>query len=394
MIEIAAQALPLRWRLQRRADYSRFRGHIFRSAAVLLALFLAAAAFAASGRSPLDLARQVVSTTLGSTYGRQELLLLATPIILNGAAFSLGMHMRLFNLGLEGQLYMGAFFGAAVGLHLHGPSWLMLPLIFLAGILGGALYALVPALMRIELGVSEILTTLLMNPLAIQWATYVGMVAWRDTSMLGVSSNATARLPLELPILPGGTPVGILLAVLVVVGMWLALTRTTWGYEVISIGANRGAAQFAGMPVARNMLVVMLLSGAIAGLSGVHELTAVDHQFSGRISPGYGWFGIDAAILAGDAPLALLPWGLFLALVLYAGIVLKAQGLSIGLVLALTGLILLFASIGEVAANYRLVRAGRPEQETGLERAGREGGGPSSPERACPEPDVGPDRAS
>ena len=359
-IETLVNSLPLSWKLERRASYSRARGHLFRILAVLLALVLTGIVIEASGESALAMAGSVLRSTLGSRYGWQQLLLLATPLILNGTAFLLGIRMQLFNFGLEGQLYIGAFAAAGVGLNLQGPPWLMVPLMLLASAAGGSLYAAVPALMRIYSGVSEILTTLLMNPLAIQWATYIGMIAWRDRiSIVGGTSNATPRVPYELPVVGGDFSSGILIAILAVIGVWIAFSSTVWGYEVTSIGANRGAAEFAGMPVVRKMLVVMMLSGALAGLSGAIELLGAAHRYSGRLSPGYGWLGIDVAILAGGEPLPLIAWGLFLALILNGGTVLKVQGLSVDLVIALTGLILLLASIGEVLANYRLVPVSR-----------------------------------
>ena len=273
----------LGWRLQRRADYSRLRGHLWRIAAVLVALLLAGIAIQAGGQSALDMARNVGQATLGSAYGWQQLLILATPLILTGAAFLIGIRMQLFNFGLEGRLYMGAFAATAVGLYLPAPAWLAVPLMLVVGAAAGAAFALIPALMRAYTGTSEILTTLLLNPLAIQWAAYIGMSAWRDTtSLAGATSNATASLPYELPGLWGDLQIGIVLAVLAVIGLWLAFANTSWGYEVISIGANRNAARYGGMSVVRNMLLVMLMSGGLAGLAGVTELLSVAHRFSGQ----------------------------------------------------------------------------------------------------------------
>ena len=179
------------WKLQRRSDYSRWRGYAFKLLAVVLALLITAAALKASGKSPLELARTLITTSLTTEFGRKQLLRLATPLIFNGAAFLIASRMQLFNLGLEGQLYIGGFAAVAVGLFVSGPPAVIILLMLLSAMVAGALYSLIPAAMRIKAGVSEILTTLLLNPLAIQFASYIGIDVWRDRSAVGGSANTT-----------------------------------------------------------------------------------------------------------------------------------------------------------------------------------------------------------
>jgi ABC-type uncharacterized transport system permease subunit len=367
------EALSFRgWKLQRRTDYSAARGVLFKILAVILALLITGIVIQASGESALAMGKRVLESTLGSNYGLQQWLVLATPLMLTGAALLIGTRMLAFNFGLEGQLFVGAWAAAAIGLHLNAPPWLAFILMFVGGALAGALLAFVPAIMRIKAGISEILTTLLLNFVAIQFTLYFAMDAWRDWGT-AVNLGATTPIPYVLPALWGHLHIGILIAVFLVVGSYLALEGTVWGYEVTSIGANRTTAEFAGIAVTKHMLVIMLLSGAFAGVSGVIELTGVAHRLSAAVSAGYGWTGINVAILAGNSPLAIIPWGLFLALILNAGFVLQAQGLSVNVVLAVTGLILLLVSVGEIVANYSLVRISQ------LERAEDVGAGPEEP---------------
>jgi|TARA_B100001971_G_scaffold209832_1_gene234121 simple sugar transport system permease protein len=364
MIEKVFNLVSPRWKLQRRGDYSQLRGYGFKILAVVLALLIAAWALETTGESSLELAKMLLDTSLKSEYGRKQLFQLATPLIFNGAAMLLALRMQLFNVGLEGQLYMGAFAAVAVGLNVSGPPSLVLLLMFLAGMTGGALYALIPALMRVKAGVSEILTTLLLNPLAIQIAAYIGMDVWRDDSALAGSSNATQAVPFNFPSNFGEVNFGFILAVIFVIGIWLVSTKTTWGYEVTAGGSNIGAAKYSGMPVIRNMLIVMLLSGALAGISGMVQLTEVTHRFSNRLSNNLGWMGVNVAVLTGTDSLALVPWGLFLALILFSGTILKTRGIMDEVVIAVTGLILLLTSVGEVLANYRLVNIAKLEEES------------------------------
>ena len=347
------------WKLQRRSDYSKLRGYSFKILAVVISLLIASLVLKADGHSPLELAKSVIQSIIGSDTGRKQYLRLATPLIINGAAMLLCIRMRLFNFGLEGQLYAGAFIATTIGLYVNGPPILMLTLMFLGGLLGGAIYAFIPAVMRIKGGVSEILSTLLLNPLAIQFAAYIGMGVWRDLSPAGATSNATPAVPYTFPTLFGGVNIGFIIAVLVVILLWIALSNTIWGYEVTAIGASSDAARYSGMSVVKNMFLVMLISGALAGISGMVELVEGTHRYSARLSQSYGWQGINVAILAGFDPLAILPWGLFLAVILSAGTILKVKGISVDMVIALTGLILLLTSIGEVVANYRLIPVSR-----------------------------------
>jgi ABC-type uncharacterized transport system permease subunit len=217
------------------------------------------------------------------------------------------------------------------------------------------------------------------------------MELWRDMSTSSITLLATKNIPYRLPILTGNLYIGILIAVLIVAILAFILSKTKWGYELTSIGANRRAAEFAGMPVVKHLMTVMLLSGAIAGIAGVIELTSTVDRLSGAISQGYGYIGVNVAILAGSSALALLPFGLFMAMVLNAGIVLQAQGLSVHIVLALTGVILFFASIGEVTSSYRFVR-NTPSQTNEKTDSGK---GSSSPQkkRKVLKNDFGPEKA-
>jgi hypothetical protein len=169
---------------------------------------------------------------------------------------------------------------------------------------------------------------------------------------------ATPRIPYELPTVLGSRlHLGFLIPILVAGAMELWFRYTRMGYEVRMTGANRRTAEFAGIPVVRHIVVVMCASAAIAGIAGTIEVAGTAHRLTGVISNGYGFLGFLIAVLANNSPLPMLLAGVLVAVLLNAGISLQVQGLSIHIVTAITGLILLFAAIGDVAARYRLVRA-------------------------------------
>jgi simple sugar transport system permease protein len=277
-------------------------------------------------------------------------------MLLTGAAVVLGGKMLLWNCGAEGQLLIGAWAATGIGLFVTGPTPFMLLLMMLCAALAAGLFALVPAWMRIKFGISEILSTILLNYVALYWIISFTQGPWRDTSSASSGMFYSFRVPYELPFLTGNLNIGIVIAVLLVIVLSIVLGGSLWGYEIKSVGANLKAANFAGIPYKRHMFLIMFLSGAIAGLAGGLQLAGVANRLSSTLSVSYGWNGLLVAILAGDSFLALIPYSLFMALLLNGGIVLQTQGLSVFVITALTGLILLLASIGEIAASYRLVR--------------------------------------
>jgi simple sugar transport system permease protein len=336
-------------------DVPVWRSLSIRFLSIALALVLVGITLKLTGMEPLALGRKALQQTLGSTYGIQQALILATPLTLTGLAVAIGMRMRLWNIGAEGQFYLGAFMATAVALFIVGPSWLMLVVMFLAGALGGALWILVPALLRAYWNINEIITTLLLNFVSVQLVTHFAIGPWRDTGASILS--ATRRLPYELPILGDSyLTAGIFVPLLVAAALTLMIRNTQWGYEVRIIGDSRGVAEFAGIPVLRHILIVMLISGAIAGLGGMVEVAGTAHRLSGTISNSYGYMGIIVAALANGSPLGIILAGFLLAVLLNAGIVLQTSGLSVSAMLAINGVILIFAAVGEVAAQYSLTR--------------------------------------
>jgi simple sugar transport system permease protein len=305
------------------------------------------------------MARRAVQVTFGTSRGIEEAAVLATPLLLTGLGVALGLRMGLWNVGVEGQLFMGAWAATGVGLFVRGPEPLLLTMMFVAAALAGALWVLIPALARAQWNISEILTTLLLNFVAIYWVTYFTMGPWRDT--VGAVLTATFKVPYTLPRLVGPLTIGILIAIFIAILLSFALRHTRWGYEISIIGGNRRAAEFAGMPVTRHILTTLLLSGGVAGIAGAIEIAGTMHRLSSTISNGYGYLGIVVCALGNASPVPMIVIAYLLASLLNAGIVLQTQGLSVNAMLAVNGLILIFAAVGEMASQYQIVRK-EPEE--------------------------------
>jgi simple sugar transport system permease protein len=304
--------------------------------------------------------RQMAAASLGSWFALSETLTRATPLILTGLAVAVAFRARLWNIGAEGQLYLGAVAAVAVGSGaVAAPPELLVPLLLAASAAAGALFMLGPTWLKLRLGVDEVVTTLLLNYVAL---LLVGMLLegpMQDPMSLGWPQSTPVVAGAELPRLVERTRVhaGLLVALAAAALVWLYLERTVWGFEARAVGGNARAARFAGMPVARVLLRTGLVSGALAGLAGAGEVAGLKGYLTQDLSPGFGYSGIVVAMLA-----QLNPLGVVLAAVFVAAVFVGADGMSrtVGvpsyiadLVVALALLTMLLAGL---VIRYRLRR--------------------------------------
>ena len=266
----------------------------------------------------------------GSVFALSETLTRAIPLMLTGLAATVAFKARLFNIGAEGQLYVGALAAVAVG-GLHGGTGLALPqpllfvLMMLAAALAGALLLLGPALLKARLGVDEVVTTLLLNFIVLLLVSLMLDGPMKDPSAMGWPQSVALMSELELSKLIPQTRVhsGLLWACALAVGLWALMKYTVLGFDLRAVGANARAAAFAGVPVTRTVVLVALLSGALAGLAGAIEVAGRTSYLTLDMSPGYGYSGIVIAMLA-----ALHPLGVVAASVFVAGVLVGADSMS------------------------------------------------------------------
>jgi simple sugar transport system permease protein len=266
----------------------------------------------------------------GSRFALTETLTRATPLILTGLAAAVAFRARLFNIGAEGQLYAGALAAVAVG-GLHGGSgfdvsaWLLFPLMIAAAMLAGALWLLGPALLKSRLGVDEVVTTLLLNFIALLVVSAMLDGPMKDPGAMGWPQSVALQESLQLGKLIERSRVhtGLLVALALALLLWALLRFTTLGFQIRAVGANARAAAFAGMPVQAVGLKVALLSGALAGLAGALEVAGRTGYVTLDMSPGYGYSGIVIAMLA-----MLNPLGVVAAAVFVAGMLVGADSMS------------------------------------------------------------------
>lgn len=266
----------------------------------------------------------------GSLFAWSETATRAIPLMLTGLSAAVAFRARLFNIGAEGQLYAGALAAVAVG-GLHGGTgfelspWLLMPLMMLAAALAGALLLLGPALMKARLGVDEVVTTLLLNFVVLLAVSWLLDGAMKDPMALGWPQSVALQDALQFDKLIAQTRVhtGLPLALGLAVAAWALLKYTVLGFDIRALGANARAAQFAGVPVTRTVVLVALLSGGLAGLAGAFEVAGRTAYVTLDMSPGYGYSGIVIAMLA-----ALHPLGVVVASVFVAGVLVGADSMS------------------------------------------------------------------
>ncbi len=266
----------------------------------------------------------------GSQFALTETLTRATPLSLTGLAAAVAFRARFFNIGAEGQLYLGALAAVAVGGMHDGSGWaLPAPLLFFgmmaAAMLAGAAWLSIAAVLRTRLAVDEVVTTLLLNFVVLLFVSWMLDGPMKDPTAMGWPQSVALLPDLELSKLVARTRLhsGLLIAIGAAVGLWALLRFTVLGFEMRAVGANAEAARFAGIRVDRTVLKTAIWSGALAGLAGAIEVAGRTSYVTLDMSPGYGYTGIVVAMLA-----ALNPLGVVLAAVFIAGMFVGADSMS------------------------------------------------------------------
>jgi simple sugar transport system permease protein len=342
-------------------------------ASLVFALLVAAVVLLATGIDPLSTYHRLFDAAFVESGSLNQTFVTATPLAFTGLAAAVAFRMKLFNIGAEGQMYMGAIAAAAAGLYLGGrgePSLVVVGAMVAAGCVGGLLWALIPGILRAFFRTNEILTSLLLNYVAGLVLTYLifeSQSYWRQTKGFNATVFPTGKDLPKPALWPGWTlhvqggvtvPLGALLAVGVALVVSLLYRRTKFGFEAQVLGDSERAARYAGVRIRRKILAVMALSGAIAGLGGASQdgdfRHALDGDPNGLQKLGYGYTGIVVAALARYNPFATLLVAFLLGGLENAGNALQGPDFPAGLVGVLQGIILFSALGGELLVRYRI----------------------------------------
>lgn len=327
--------------------------------AIVITFALVSVLVLAAGANPFAAFIELLINPLTRNSARLDILVLATPIILTGIAVTLAFACGYYNIGAEGQLYAGAIAAAWIGTLVEGlPPILAIPLMLLGGFAAGALWALLPAILKVRLRVDEVVTTLLLNSIMLFIVSALLNGPWRDP-VTGWPQSPEIAASAHFPQIIERSRVhfGFLVAVAVALGVWWILTHTRFGLELRAVGKNREAAQFLGIHVGRMTLLAALISGGIAGLAGVGEVAGIQFHLIDSLSPGYGYTGIIVATLGALTVPGALFAAAFLALI-SRGALSASRELSVpvylGDVIQATLLLVMLAAL--LLDRYRLHR--------------------------------------
>jgi general nucleoside transport system permease protein len=349
----------MRLELTPRETVSTLRKVITPVIAFAVALLIGGVVVWLMGRSPLKAFDVYVTQPLTQGWAIQEILLKATPLLLIAVGLSFCYRADRWNIGAEGQFVFGGLCGGGVAIATHGTgAWWILPLMLAAGTAGGMLYAAIPASLRNRLGVSEILTSLMLVYVAQLLLDYLVRGPWRDPKAFNLPQTVNFDSAATLPSLFAGGRVhwGLVFGLLAALVAWFVLSRTLFGFAVRATGEAPRAARFGGFDERRVTLVCFLISGGLAGLAGVAEVAGQIGQLQPSISPGYGFTAIIVAFLG-----RLSPPSIVLAAFVMAMILIGAENAQIALKLPLDlarvfqGLLLFCLLGGEALTRYRLV---------------------------------------
>jgi len=317
---------------------------------MLAALLIGAVMLVLLNANPLEAYATMVTGVFGSVSGLTQSLVKATPLLLVGLGICIAFRASVINIGGEGQIILGAVMGTWFALTFRTwPGWLLLPLTLIVGFVAGAVWGFVPGLLKARLAVNEILSTVMMNAIALQLMNLLVRGPLIDPAGItaGTYLPQSERLP-EQTWLPRLVPqtllhAGALIAVVLAIAVYIFLWRTTIGYRIRAVGLNPDASRHAGILVPFYQALSLTLAGGFAGLAGVIEVLGVQHRLLEGITGGYGFSGIVAALFGGLHPLGLIPaaW-LFGSLLVGADMMQRAVQVPSALISAILGLVVLF----------------------------------------------------
>jgi len=338
--------------------------------AIIVALIIGGIVIAFAGGDPFRSYAHIAKASFGDIGVLSDTIVKATPILFTSLACIIAFRMKLWNIGAEGQFIMGAFGASFVILWPVLPAdaspWLYIPLMMIASMITGALWGLIPGYLKAYLRVNEIISTLMLNYIAVSWINFWIFGVWSEGGFqMTPKFPENAWLPRlsdfakTIPTFRGlTTHMGFLIGIVAAVVVWLIIYRSRWGYEIRLIGDNPQAARYAGINIAHNTVLVMMLSGALAGLGGMSEVSGMVHRLqTSPVAAGYGFTGIIVAWLSKLNPLVAIIVSILFGALILAGREIQPSGVP----KMIQGIILVCLIASDFLLRYR-VRIVRTEE--------------------------------
>ena len=345
-----------------RQSISRPKSTLILFLSLLGGFFLVGMVFVFRGINPVFALFSIFRDSFGSLYGLKETVTKAIPLILIAGGLCLVFQGKYWNIGAEGQLLIGAAFATWLALNLGPklPSFLIIPLMLLGGFIGGALWALPPAIMKTKFNISEVISTLMLNYISVEIISYLCIGPWKGASKSGFPYTEDFPVSARLDFIPG-TRIHfftLIVALLFALALFFIIYKTSFGYELRVTGENPNAARYAGISVFKTTMISMLISGGVAGIAGMGEVAGIHYHMSSyaaTISAGYGFTGIIVAWLARLNPLLAIISALFFAGLLVGGDAIQISlNLPAATVNVFNGLLLFSLIVGEYFQTHKI----------------------------------------
>jgi ABC-type uncharacterized transport system permease subunit len=344
------------FRIAKRTGLTRKQTVVYRIIAVFSALLASGVFILILGHNPAAVYASMLEGAFGTLYRFKETIIKTIPLVITSLGICVAFKMKFWNIGAEGQIFMGAFAAAYFALNYPGvPMPLMLLIMAVAGFLGGGLWALIPAFFKAQFGTNETLFTLMMNYIALKWITYLQYGPWKDPAVSGfpliAKFNANAILPKLF-----GIHVGWLVMLLLVVVIYIFMHYTKKGYEVAVVGESENTARYAGMNIKSIIITSVLISGGICGLAGMIQASGVNQTLGIEVTSGIGYTAIITTWLGQlSAPVILVVSFLFAMLLQGGSYIQTAFQIPQAVAQLIQGTILFFVLGSEFFIQYRLV---------------------------------------
>jgi ABC-type uncharacterized transport system permease subunit len=342
--------------VEKRLETPRWMVIIIPVFSVLMAFLLGAALIFLTGNDALGVYASMIRGTFGSGYALSETVVKAIPLMLAGLGVGVAMQMNLWNIGAAGQLLMGAFAATWVTLTFPDLPWyLMMPALLMLSFFMGGLWSLIAAIPKAIWNINEIITTLMLNYVAVLWIRYLVQGPWRDPELVLYPFSAEFPPAARFPTF-GDTRIhlGVVIAGIAALILFVFIKRSRWGYEIRVIGSSVNTARYAGMNVFKNILLTMFISGGLSGIAGMSELSGVFYRLQDNLAGNAGYTAIIIASLALGNPLGTLVVAFVFAALLVGGTAAQTAGISASIAYMLQGAVLFFVLAGQFFLKYRL----------------------------------------
>lgn len=343
------------FRMAKRVHISKRKSIAIRLSSVFFALLLSSFFIGLMGHAPLKVYSSMIKGAFGSKYRIIETLKIAIPIIITSIGIMIAFKMKFWNIGGEGQILMGALFATYIALNFdYLPKFLVLILMFIAGFIGGGLWGLIPAILKVKFSTNETIITLMLNYIAIKFITYLQYGPWKDPKAMGFPKIESFS---QVAILPKvfGLHMGWIIAVVIVLTISVLMKYSKWGYNIAIIGESEDTARYSGINIKKTVLFSIFVSGGICGIVGFIEASAVNQTLTPLLSSGYGFTAIITTWLSGLLPSIIIPVSiLFAAMVKGGAFIQTAFQIPSSAANVLQSMILFFVIGSEFFIKYHL----------------------------------------